>query len=129
MKILLICLGGSLGALSRYYLAEALNKFTVINIPVGILGVNFIGCLILGLLINYLDPKFENIYNPLLFVGFFRELFGSGKLFGMQVFSLASEGGWYQPNGLLVLSPAAFFLIGGFIWMVRTWKPDQMEES
>ena len=65
----------------------------------------------------------------LLFVGFFRELFGSGKLFGMQVFSLASEGGWYQPNGLLVLSPAAFFLIGGFIWIVRTWKPDQVEES
>ena len=65
----------------------------------------------------------------LLFVGFFRELFGSGKLFGIEVFPLASEGGWYQPNGLLVLSPAAFFLIGGFIWMVRTWKPDQVEES
>ena len=63
----------------------------------------------------------------LLFVGFFRELFGSGKLFGVQVLSLASEGGWYQPNGLLVLSPAAFFLIGGFIWIVRTWKPDQVE--
>ena len=65
----------------------------------------------------------------LLFVGFFRELFGSGKLFGVQVLSLASEGGWYQPNGLLVLSPAAFFLIGGFIWIVRTWKPDQVEEG
>ena len=65
----------------------------------------------------------------LIFVGFFRELFGSGKLFGVEVLPLASEGGWYQPNGLLVLSPAAFFLIGAFIWMVRTWKPDQVEEG
>ena len=65
----------------------------------------------------------------LIFVGFFRELFGSGKLFGIEVFPLASEGGWYQPNGLLVLSPAAFFLIGLFIWIVRTWKPDQVEEG
>ena len=47
-----------------------LVDFTVLNIPIGILGVNFVGCFILGLLINYLDPKFENIYNPLLFVGF-----------------------------------------------------------
>jgi Na+-transporting NADH:ubiquinone oxidoreductase subunit D len=65
----------------------------------------------------------------LIFVGFFRELFGSGKLFGIEVFPLVSEGGWYQPNGLLVLSPAAFFLIGGFIWILRTWKPDQVEEG
>ena len=65
----------------------------------------------------------------LLFVGFFRELFGSGKLFGIEVLPLVSEGGWYQPNGLLVLSPAAFFLIGGFIWILRTWKPDQVEEG
>lgn len=65
----------------------------------------------------------------LIFVGFFRELFGSGKLFGIEVFPLVSEGGWYQPNGLLVLSPAAFFLIGIFIWIVRTWKPDQVEEG
>ena len=65
----------------------------------------------------------------LIFVGFFRELFGSGKLFGIEVFPLVSEGGWYQPNGLLVLSPAAFFLIGAFIWIVRTWKPDQIEEG
>ncbi len=65
----------------------------------------------------------------LLFVGFFRELFGSGKLFGVEVLPLASEGGWYQPNGLLVLSPAAFFLIAIFIWVLRTYKPDQIEEA
>lgn len=65
----------------------------------------------------------------LVFVGTFRELFGSGKLLGMTVLPLASEGGWYQPNGLLVLSPAAFFLIGGFIWMLRTWKPEQVTKD
>ena len=65
----------------------------------------------------------------LFFVGFFRELFGSGSLFGVQVLPLVSEGGWYQPNGMLVLSPAAFFLIGVFIWLVRTWKPEQVTED
>ena len=65
----------------------------------------------------------------LFFVGFFRELFGSGSLFGVSVLPLASEGGWYQPNGLLVLSPAAFFLIAIFIWLVRTWKTDQVTED
>ena len=65
----------------------------------------------------------------LLAVGFLRELFGSGKVFGVQVFALATEGGWYVPNGLMVLAPAAFFLIGLFIWALRTWKPEQMEEE
>jgi len=63
----------------------------------------------------------------LLFVGFFRELFGSGQLLGAQVLPLASEGGWYVPNGMALLSPSAFFLIGFFIWGLRTWKPEQVE--
>ena len=58
-----------------------------------------------------------------------RELFGSGSLFGAQVFALASEGGWYIPNGLMVLSPGAFFIIGFFIWAIRAWKPDQIEKD
>ena len=65
----------------------------------------------------------------LLFVGFFRELFGSGTLFGVTVLPLASEGGWYLPNGLMVLSPAAFFLIAIFIWFLRAWKPEQVTED
>ena len=65
----------------------------------------------------------------LLVVAFLRELFGSGKLFGVEVFALATEGGWYVPNGLMVLAPAAFFLIGLFIWALRTWKPEQIEEE
>lgn len=63
----------------------------------------------------------------LLTVGFIRELFGSGSLFGYQILALASEGGWYQPIGLLVLPPSAFFIIGGFIWVLRTFRTEQVE--
>ncbi len=63
----------------------------------------------------------------LIFVGFFRELFGTGKLFGLTVLNPINEGGWYTPNGMMVLSPGAFFLIAIFIWMNRVWKPDQVE--
>ena len=65
----------------------------------------------------------------LLFVGFFRELFGSGKIYGVTVFQSVNEGGWYTPNGMMVLAPGAFFLIGIFIWINRAWKPDQIEQD
>jgi len=65
----------------------------------------------------------------LLGVGFLRELFGSGKLFGVTVLQTVSEGGWYSPNGLMLLSPAAFFIIGLMIWAIRAWKPEQVEEE
>ena len=63
----------------------------------------------------------------LMTLAFVRELFGSGSLFGMQVLPLATEGGWYIPNGMLLLPPSAFFLIGGFIWVLRTFKKEQVE--
>jgi len=63
----------------------------------------------------------------LLATGFFRELLGSGTLFGYPILKTVTEGGWYTPNGLMVLSPGAFFLIAMFIWALRTWKPDQVE--
>ncbi len=65
----------------------------------------------------------------LVFVATVRELFGSGTLLGQRVLPLVTEGGWYTPNGLMVLSPAAFFLIGGLIWALRTFKPKQIEEE
>jgi Na+-transporting NADH:ubiquinone oxidoreductase subunit D len=58
----------------------------------------------------------------LIIVGIFRELFGSGKLLGYTVMPDA-----YVPNGLMLLPPSAFFLIGLIIWALRTWKPEQME--
>ncbi|CAM3575883.1 NADH:ubiquinone reductase (Na(+)-transporting) subunit D [Vibrio aquimaris] len=63
----------------------------------------------------------------LITVGFFRELLGSGKLFGIEVLPLVSNGGWYQPNGLMLLAPSAFFLIGFLIWAIRILKPEQVE--
>lgn len=65
----------------------------------------------------------------LLLVGFFRELFGTGKLFGATILAPVNEGGWYQPNGLMVLAPSAFLLIGCFIWIIRLKKPEQIEEE
>ncbi len=65
----------------------------------------------------------------LMITAFLRELFGSGALFGKQIMPLVTEGGWYEPNGLMLLSPAAFFIIGLMIWLLRIWKPDQIEEE
>ena len=63
----------------------------------------------------------------LMSVGVIRELFGSGSLFGIMIFEPVSNGGWYIPNGLLLLPPSAFFIIGFIIWGVRTWKKSQVE--
>ena len=65
----------------------------------------------------------------LLTVGVVRELFGSGKLLGYEILPLTTDGGWYPANGLLLLSPSAFFLIGFFIWALRTCKTDQVEKE
>ena len=63
----------------------------------------------------------------LLVVGAFREIFGSGSFFGVQLLKPVTEGGWYQTNGLMVLAPSAFILIGIFIWVLRTFKTGQVE--
>ena len=69
-------------------------------------------------------------YGAILMVtAFVRELFGSGTVLGTSVFPLAAEGGWYTPNGLMVLSPGAFFIIGFLIWVLRVWKPEQVESD
>ena len=65
----------------------------------------------------------------LICVAVIRELFGAGKLFGIEILPLVSAGGWYQPNGLLLLPPSAFFIIGLIIWALRSWKKDQVEEA
>jgi Na+-transporting NADH:ubiquinone oxidoreductase subunit D len=83
------------------------------------------------------NPPFESLLDGignglgysliLIVVGFFRELLGAGKLFGIEVLPLVTEGGWYQANGLMVLAPGAFFLIGLIIWILREWKPELRE--
>lgn len=65
----------------------------------------------------------------LMVVAFIRELIGSGSVFSVQVLPLTKNGGWYEPNGLAVLAPSAFFLIGFFIWALRTLRPEQVEKD
>ena len=65
----------------------------------------------------------------LVVVAFFRELLGSGTLFGFEILKSVNQGGWYVNNGLMVLPPSAFFLIAFLIWAIRTWKPEQNEED
>ncbi len=64
----------------------------------------------------------------LLVVGVIRELFGSGTLFGYTILPLTTDGGWYQANGLLLLPPSAFFIIGLMIWVIRAAKTEQVEQ-
>ncbi len=65
----------------------------------------------------------------LLSLGVVRELLGAGKLFGIEILPTVNEGGWYVPNGMLLLPPSAFFLIGLIIWGLRAAKPEQVEKS
>ncbi|TCP93228.1 Na+-transporting NADH:ubiquinone oxidoreductase subunit D [Cricetibacter osteomyelitidis] len=84
------------------------------------------------------EPPFESFVDGignglgygaiLIIVAFLRELIGSGKVFGMTVFQTIQDGGWYQANGLFLLAPSAFFIIGFLIWGLRTWKPEQVEK-
>jgi Na+-transporting NADH:ubiquinone oxidoreductase subunit D len=64
----------------------------------------------------------------LVSVAVIRELFGAGKLLGITILPTVNDGGWYVPNGLLLLPPSAFFIIGLLIWAVRSYKPEQVEE-
>ena len=63
----------------------------------------------------------------LIGVALIREPLGSGSLFGFELLQKVTDGGWYQPNGMMLLAPSAFFIIGLFIWGIRSWKPAQVE--
>ena len=84
-----------------------------------------------GVKLSFLDGLGNGLGYSLLLVlvAIVRELFGSGKLYGITLLPPTSEGGWFEPNGLLLLPPSAFFLIGVAIWALRTWKPEQVDGS
>ena len=63
----------------------------------------------------------------LITVASIRELFGSGSLLGIPILPLATEGGWYYPNGIMLVAPSGFFIIGLLIWLIRSWKSTQTE--
>ncbi len=121
--------------LLRAYLFEVAKQLSVF---VGLIITN---CIVMGRAEGFAmnNPPFRSLmdgigngagYGLVLFVtAFIRELLGSGKLFGHQVLALATEGGYYTPNGLMLLAPSAFFIIGLLIWALRTWKTDQVEKE
>ena len=63
----------------------------------------------------------------LIAVALIREPLGAGTLLGFELLPRVADGGWYYANGFLLLSPSAFFIIGLFIWAIRSWKPEQVE--
>ena len=62
-------------------------------------------------------------------VALIREPLGSGTLLGYELLPRVSDGGWYYANGMMLLAPSAFFIIGLFIWAIRAWKPEQVEAA
>ncbi|MCG8597143.1 MAG: NADH:ubiquinone reductase (Na(+)-transporting) subunit D [Kiloniellales bacterium] len=81
-------------------------------------------------LASFLDGLGNGLGYSVILIGVavIRELFGAGTLLGLEILPAVSNGGWYEPNGLLLLPPSAFFIIGGFIWIVRTVKERQREK-
>lgn len=114
-----------------YEIAKSLSVF------VGLIITN---CIVMGRAEAYamknppIPSFFDGVGNGLgyslilIIVAVVRELFGSGSLFGYTIMPTVQNGGWYVPNGLLLLPPSAFFIIGLLIWCFRTWKPEQVEQ-
>ena len=81
--------------------------------------------------ISFLDGIGNGLgYSTMLIIlGVVREFLGSGKLFGVTILQTINDGGWYIPNGLLLLPPSAFFLIGLLIWGLRSVRKEQVEKA
>ena len=84
-----------------------------------------------GVYLSFLDGLGNGLgYSAILIiVATLRELFGAGTLLGYPILPLTSEGGWYEANGMMLLPPSAFFIIGLLIWVVRSWKKEQVEPA
>lgn len=117
--------------------AYAYEASKTLSVFVGLIITN---CIVLGraeafamknpMAISFLDGIGNGLgYSIVLIaVATVRELFGSGTLLGFTILPLTKDGGWYEPNGLMLLPPSAFFIIGLMIWGIRTWQPKQVEK-
>lgn len=116
--------------------AYAYEMSKQLSVYVGLIITN---CIVMGRAEAYAtkNPVYESLMDGignglgysliLLIVGFIRELFGSGSFFGLTILNPTNNDGWYVTNGLMLLAPSAFFLIGFIIWALRTWKPELQE--
>jgi len=122
----------------QFIRAFAFDISKALSVYVGLIITN---CIVMGRAEGYAlqNPPIESFLDGignglgysfiLITVGIIREIIGSGKLLGFRILANVTEGGWYTGNGLFVLSPSAFFLIGLLIWTIRTFKPNQVEED
>jgi len=122
----------------QFIRAFAFDVSKALSVYVGLIITN---CIVMGRAEGYAlqNPPIESFLDGignglgysfiLITVGIIREIIGSGKLLGFTILPNVTEGGWYTGNGLFVLSPSAFFLIGLLIWTIRTFKPNQVEED
>jgi Na+-transporting NADH:ubiquinone oxidoreductase subunit D len=120
--------------LLRAYAFETSKQLSVF---VGLIITN---CIVLGraeafAMKNPVGPSFlDGLGNGLgyslilIAVATLRELFGAGSLLGYPIFELTQDGGWYQANGMMLLPPSAFFIIGLLIWAIRSWRKQQVEK-
>ncbi|MDY0212342.1 MAG: NADH:ubiquinone reductase (Na(+)-transporting) subunit D [Desulfuromonadaceae bacterium] len=116
--------------------AYAYEMSKQLSVYVGLIITN---CIVMGRTEAYAmkNPVYESFLDGignglgysmiLLIVAFIRELFGSGSIFGLTILNPVNNDGWYVTNGLMLLAPSAFFLIGFIIWALRTWKPELQE--
>ncbi len=116
--------------------AYAYEMSKQLSVYVGLIITN---CIVMGRTEAYAmkNPVYESLLDGignglgysliLLIVAFIRELFGSGSIFGLTILNPVNNDGWYVTNGLMLLAPSAFFLIGFIIWALRTWKPELQE--
>lgn len=116
--------------------AYAYEMSKQLSVYVGLIITN---CIVMGRTEAYAmkNPVYESFLDGignglgysliLLIVAFIRELFGSGSIFGLTILNPTNNDGWYVTNGLMLLAPSAFFLIGFIIWALRTWKPELQE--
>jgi Na+-transporting NADH:ubiquinone oxidoreductase subunit D len=121
--------------LLRAYAFETSKQLSVF---VGLIITN---CIVLGraeafAMKNTVGPSFlDGLSNGLgyslvlITVATIRELFGAGTLLGYPILELTQDGGWYQANGLMLLPPSAFFIIGFLIWVIRSWRKQQVERA
>jgi Na+-transporting NADH:ubiquinone oxidoreductase subunit D len=104
-------------------------------------GLIITNCIVMGRAEGYamqnppLDSFLDGIGNGLgyalvlLLVAFIRELTGAGKVLGFTILPVVNDGGWYVPNGLMLLAPSALFIVALLIWLLRTLKPELQEKD
>jgi Na+-transporting NADH:ubiquinone oxidoreductase subunit D len=119
----------------QFMKAYMFGQWKTMQVYIGLIITN---CIVMGRTEGFamkngvVDSFFDGLGNGLgygvilVIVAFFRELFGSGQLFGYEIFKTTANGGWYEPNGLMILPPSAFFLIGFIIWVIRTFDKSQV---